>query len=184
MDLNLPRQWLAFILASVILLTCGGPLIGADAKPSQASLNDGYSLFYDFCKQESQLSLLLWVKTTPPDISDYAKRIASTAKDDMTILDKMGAADSSLLLNKISLPAFELDVRSSMADDRKQQLLWGTSGAAFAKALVMTQSETTNYGLHVAKVLAETEPNSHRAHAMHQMYENWLALHNEAYRLK
>jgi hypothetical protein len=184
MDFNSSRQWSAFVMASVILLTCGSPLIGAESKPGQVSLNDGYSLFYDFCKQESQLSLLLWIKTTPPDISDYAKLIASTAREDMTILEKMGVADSSLELNKVSLPPFELDVRSSMAEDRKQQLIWGSSGTAFAKALVMTQSETTNYGLHVAKVLAEMEPDSHRALAMHRMYDKWLELHNEAYRLR
>jgi hypothetical protein len=70
-----------------------------------------------------------------------------------------------------------------MADDRKQQLIWGTSGAAFAQALTMSQSETTNYGLHVAKVLSETEPDHDRAQALRQMYNQWLALHSEAYRL-
>jgi hypothetical protein len=88
-----------------------------------------------------------------------------------------------LQLNKVSLPSFEIDVRTSMANDRKQQLIWGTSGSAFAQALVMTQSETTNYGLHVAKVLSETEPDSDRARAMRHIYDKWLALHDEAYQL-
>ncbi len=44
----------------------------------------------------------------------------------------------------------------------------------------MTQSETTNYGLHVAKVLSETEPDRDRARAMRHMYNQWLALHGEA----
>ena len=155
----------------------------AEAKASQSTLNDGYSLFYDFCKQESQLSLLLWVKTMPPNISDYAKQISSTATDDMAILKVMGVKDSSLRLDKVSLPSFEISVRQSMADDRKQQLLWGSSGAPFVQALTMTQSETTNYGLHVAKILSETEPDPDRARAMRHMYDRWLALHAEAYRL-
>ena len=67
-------------------------------------------------------------------------------------------SDSSLRLDKVSLPGFEIEVRKSMADDRKQQLIWNASGAAFAQAVCMTQSETTNYGLHVAKVLSESEP--------------------------
>ena len=155
----------------------------AEALAGQASLNDGYSLLYDFCKQESQLSLLLWIKSMPPNISDYARRIASTAKDDMAVLEKLGARDSSLRLDKVSLPSFEISVRQSMADDRKSQLLWGSSGGNFAQALVMSQSETTNYGLHVAKVLSETEPDPDRARAIRHMYDHWLALHVEAYRL-
>ena len=95
----------------------------------------------------------------------------------------MGVGDGSLRLDRVSLPSFEINVRQSMADDRKQQLLWGSSGAAFAQALTMTQSETTNYGLHVAKVLSETEPDPDRARAIRHMYDQWLALHVEAYRL-
>ena len=154
-----------------------------EAKVSPSNLNDGYSLFYDFCQQESQLSLLLWIKTMPPGISDYARQISTTAKDNMAILKAMGVKDASLRLDKVSLPSFEINVRQSMADDRKQQLVWGNSGAAFAQALTMSQSETTNYGLHVAKVLSESEPDHDRARAMRHMYTQWLALHSEAYRL-
>ena len=180
MTFHLPKRHRSFFLVGAIFLFIGHSSLPA-ADPS--ALNDGYSLFYDFCKQESQLSLLLWVKTMPPNISDYAKRISTTARDDMTIMEKMGVGDNSLRLDKVSLPSFEIGVRQSMADDRKQQLLWGTSGTAFAQALTMTQSETTNYGMHVAKVLAETEPNPDRALAIRHMYEKWLALHVEAYRL-
>ena len=177
------RSWFSLLTAATLLLAGNGAPSRAVTPSAQAALNDGYSLFYDFCSQESQLSLLLWVKSTPPAIADYAKRISSTAKDDMALLTKMGAADSDLRLNKTPLPGFEINVRKSMSDDRKQQLIFGTTGAAFAQAMTITQSETTNYGLHVAKVLAETEPDPARAHALHQMYETWLALHNEAYRL-
>jgi hypothetical protein len=152
-------------------------------KMGEASLNDGYSLFYDFCSQESQLSLLRWFKTMPPGISEYAKQISSTATADIATLKAMGAGDSSLKLDKISLPSFEIRVRQSMADDRKQQLIWGTSGAAFAQAMTMTQSEVTNYGMHVAKVLSETEPDPVRARALRRMYAHWSALHAEASRL-
>ncbi len=172
---------LMFVL---VLMAAGSlPSRAAESKASQATLNDGYSLFYDFCSQESQLSLLLWIKTTPPDIADYAKRISSTAKDDMAILTKFGADDRALRLNKVSLPGFELEARKSMADDRKQQLIWGTSGAGFAQAVRLTQSEVTNYGLHVAKVLAEMEPDPARARVMQGIYLKWSALHTEAYRL-
>jgi len=168
----------------MLFLVAGqGFLRATETTANQSTLNDGYSLFYDFCKQESQISLLLWVKSMPPGISDYAKRIASTATDDAAILKAMGVKDSSLRLDKVSLPSFELSVRQSMADDRKQQLLWGSSGALFTQALIMTQSETTNYGLHVAKVLSETEPDPDRARALRSMYTQWLALHAEAYRL-
>jgi hypothetical protein len=155
----------------------------AQSGDNQAALNDGYSLFQDFCSQESQVSLLLWFKSAPTDIADYTKRISSTAKDDMAILKKFGVADSALRLDKVSLPGFEIDVRKSMADDRKQQLIWDNSGPAFAHVVIMTQAEVTNYGMHVAKVLSETDTDPDRARAMRQIYQAWFALHAEAYKL-
>ena len=179
--LNLRRCVLPVV---AVVLMAGLATAGAESvTASQSSLNDGYSLFYDFCSQESQLSLLLWVKKMPADISDYAKKISATAKGNMAILTAMGVGDAALRLDKVSLPGFELSVRESMAVDRKQQLLWGSSGAAFVQAMTMTQSETTNYGLHVVKVLSETEPDRDRARALRHMYDQWLALHVEAYRL-
>src|SRR5271168_2173713 len=172
-----PRRLLLLVIAVAALGLGSRPLTAAESSSSQSSLNDGYSLFYDFCNQESQLSLLLWVKTTPPNIADYATRISSTAKDDMAILKKFGTDDNALRLNKVSLPGFEIDVRKSMGDDRKQQLLWGASGPAFAQAVSMTQSEVTNYGLHVAKILADTDTNPARARAMRGIYDKWSALH-------
>jgi hypothetical protein len=178
-----PRRYLSAVLAATLFGIAGGWSQAADVKGSQSSLNDGYSLFYDFCNQESQLSLLLWIKSAPPDIADYATRISATAKDDMAILKKFGISNTALRLDKISLPGFEIDVRQSMADDRKTQLIWGSSGAAFAQAVRMTQSEATNYGLHVAKILAEQEPNPARAQAMRNIFDKWTALHVEAYKL-
>jgi hypothetical protein len=159
-----------------------GLLHGADAKgPSE--LNDGYSTFYHFCDQESQLSLLVWIKTMPPGIADYAKRISATAKDDMAILNKFAANDAALRLDKVSLPSFERGVRASMDEDRQKEMVWKNSGAAFARSVCMTQSEATNYGLHVAKVLAATEPDPDRARTMQRIYEKWAALHAEASKL-
>jgi hypothetical protein len=182
MGLSFRRRFFFFMLMAVSAVTVGSAR-ASDAETTQASLNDGYSTFYHFCDQESQLSLLLWFKTAPPDIADYAKRISSTAKDDMAILKKFSATDSALHLDKTSLPSFELDVRKSMDKDRQQQLIWGSSGAGFAQAVAMTQSEGTNYGLHVAKVLAAMEPDPDRARAMREIAAKWAALHDEAYKL-
>ncbi len=177
------RRLVLWILAATTMGFSTSSASASAGKESGASLNDGYSTFYHFCDQESELSLLFWVKSSPHDIADYAARISSTAKDDMAILKKFGVRDSTLRLDKVSLPSFELSVRKSMDVDRQQQLIFGSSGAAFAQAICMTQSEATNYGLHVAKVLAEMEPDPARARAMQQIYAKWLALHAEAYRL-
>jgi hypothetical protein len=176
------RRLLLLVVATALLLV-GESFAGADTPANQSALNDGYSTFYHFCDQESQLSLLLWIKSASPEISDYARRISGTAKDDMAILKKFGASDSALRLDKVSLPGFELDVRQSMDKDRQQQLIWGSSGAGFAQAMTMTQSEATNYGLHVANILAAMEPDPDRARAMRGIFDKWTALHAEAYKL-
>ena len=180
--MTFPSRRLALATLAVLTFLLPARPVAA-AENGQASLNDGYSLFYDFCRQESDLSLLLWFKSSPHAISDYATRISSTAKDDMATLKKFAASDRSLRLDRGSLPSFELAVRTSMANDRKQQLVWDSSGAAFAQAICMTQSDVTNYGLHVAKILSETEPDPDRARAMGLIYKKWLALHAEAYKL-
>ena len=176
-------QGWAFFLIAITVLGLNESLSRGAEISTQSSLNDGYSQFYDFCNEESQLSLLLWFKTATPAISDYAKRISSTAKNDMALMKKLATSDGALKLDKVSLSGFEIEVRKSMADDRKQQLIWGSSGKSFSHAVEMTQSEATNYGMHVAKVLAESEPNAERARTMHHIYEEWVALHAEAYEL-
>ena len=70
-----------------------------------------------------------------------------------------------------------------MDADRSHQLISGTSGAAYAKAVLMSQSEATNYGLHVAKILAQLEPDADRAQAMERMCDKWSKLHAEASKL-
>jgi hypothetical protein len=172
-----------FLLAVTLLLVGVGPSAAAETSATRSSLNDGYSQFYTFCEEESHLSLLLWVKTAPPAIADYAREISTTASDDMVILKKFATADAAIRLDKVSLSPFEQEVRKSMAADRQKQLLWGSSGAGFSQAVSMTQSEATNYGLHVAKVLAEMEPDAGRAQAMQRICTKWTALHAEAYRL-
>src|SRR5271156_6355512 len=91
----LHSRWRSFLFVVAIFLVIG-PIStrGDEPKADQSTLNDGYSLFYDFCKQESQLSLLRWVKTMPPGISDYAKQISSTAEADMAVLKRMGVVDN------------------------------------------------------------------------------------------
>lgn len=177
-----PARWLLLLAATFLQLGAGSAAAAQDAA-SRDSLNDGYSQFYSFCEEESHLSLLLWVKTAPPGIADYARHVSATASDDMVILKKFATDDADLRLDKVSLSPFEQDVRKSMATDRQKQLLWGSSGAGFSQAVRMTQSEATNYGLHVAKVLAETEPDAARAGAMRRIFDKWTALHAEAYRL-
>jgi hypothetical protein len=161
----------------------GGMRVNAQTESNRQSLNDGYSQFYHFCDQEKDLSLLTYIKTTAPEIADYQREISSTARDDMAILTKFAAEDKGVRLNKVSLSGFEQDVRTSMDEDRNRELLLNTSGAAYGKAVLMTQSEATNYGLHVAKVLSQREPNPDRAKAMNRIFMRWSRLHAEAYKL-
>lgn len=169
------------LLIAALIAAASYPASAADA--GRASLNDGYSQFYNFCEQESHLSLLLWIKKSPADVSAFATRVSDTAKEDMDILKQFSANDSRLRLDKISLSSFETSVRSSMDADRQKSLIWDNSGAGFAKAMHMTQTEATNYGLHVAKVLSETETNPVRARAMKAIFVRWTALHEQAYAL-
>jgi hypothetical protein len=170
------------LLAGLVAFT-GATRSHAQSKAPQQSLNDGYSQFYSFCGQEKNLSLLNFVKTTTPEIADYEKRISETATRDMAILTKFAANTQALRLDTVSLSSFETSVRHSMDADREHRLIFGASGASYSEAVLMTQCEATNYGLHVAKILSQIDPNSDRAAAMNRIFEHWSRLHEEAYRL-
>ena len=53
------------VLAITMIALELGLRSGDAAETTEATLNDGYSIFYNFCDQESQLSLLFWFKSAP-----------------------------------------------------------------------------------------------------------------------
>lgn len=167
-------------LSTVSILT---PVRAAKDPESQETLNGGYYLLHKVCEDETNLPLLIMVKHTPQDITDYMNRIAKTAKESAGDIERLHESDASLQFERNPLPLIECDVRESIHDDKQHQLLFGTTNSEFVRALLVSQIESSTYALNLAKVLAEQEKDQDRVKTLQHMSAKWLTIRNEAFRL-
>ena len=172
-----------FMLAGIIYVL-GLPGIaarGEDDSDRQRDLNGGYFLLHELCGQEADLPLLLDIKHAPPDIKDLATRISQAAKETNARIEEMQARDAKLRYDQNPLPPIERDVRKSIQDEKQHQLLFGTSNAAFVRALLVAQLEATSYAGNIAKVLSSEEGDSRRGRSLDKISTKWSALHDECF---
>jgi hypothetical protein len=146
-------------------------------------LNGGYYLLHHLCEDEAKLPLLLDVKDAPPEIEKYAVHISKTAKESITALEHLQENDPHLNFDKNPLPRIERDVRESIQADKQHQLLFGTTGAEFVRALLVSQVEASSYARNLAKVLSQQEKNPDRVKTLQHISVQWRAIHEEAMRL-
>jgi len=172
------KSFLGVTLALLLLLS--GPVRADD---NQAYLNNGYSLLRGLCDQEKPVDMILIVKTTPKDVADFIHEVAKTAGENEDLLDDLQDHDKAIRFDRKGLCQFELDTRDSIKDDKQHMLLFGTTDKAFARALLVTQTEAGTYGMNLAKVLADAEPNHHRAAVLQKISASWEKLRDKAYRL-
>ncbi len=154
-----------------------------DLSARQAKLNVGYYLLHRLCNDEAQLPLLLDVKHAPDAIEGFAIKVSKTAKASNALLEQMEAGDRGLNFDKNPLPSIEQDVRASIQDEKKHELLFGTRDEAFVRALLVSQIEASNYGHNLAKVLSEQESDPNRIKALTRISVQWMAIRREAFRL-
>jgi hypothetical protein len=154
-----------------------------DEANDRQELNAGFFLLHDLLQNEEGLPFLLDVKTSPPDVQDFAKKISQTAKVDLVTLDHMRAGDPAIKWDKNPLPKFEQDVRASITTEKEHQLLFGTRGPDFARALLISQAEATKYAANIAKVLAEREHDPAQVRDLQRMSDQWHALSDQTFRL-
>jgi hypothetical protein len=155
----------------------------AEDRAPVAKENQGYYLLHKLSDDESQLDLILIAKDTTPEVASYLKRVSKTAVETLEALDQLKAHDKALDWDKNPLPEFERDVRGAIHDEKQHQLLFGTKGAEFARAILVSQIEATTYALNIAKVLADQETNAHRVKILRHLSEQWQTRQHEAYQL-
>ena len=169
----------SFTLALVLFTNAS--LARGDASPKEENLQGGYFLLHDLLSNEADLPLLLDLKTAPKEIQDFAITISKTAKSELDEMDRMRANDPEMTWDKNPLPKIERDIRASITDEKQHQLLFGTKGPDFVRALLVSQAEASKYAANISKVLAEQDP----AHAREfgRMSARWHALYEEDFRL-
>ena len=150
--------------------------------PQQRERNGGYYLLHDLLSQESDVDKIMLAKNAPPEIGAYTKTISALAHESLATLDKLKSWDSTIDFDKNPLPPIEIEVRKSITADKQHQLLFGTTGPAFTRALLISQIDAANYAKHLAKVLAQHESGDTRA-ALEKISDKWSRQVEKAYGL-
>jgi hypothetical protein len=158
--------------------------VSANASQDQkVYLTNGYGLLHHLCEQEEPLDMILIVKTAPKDVADFAHEVSRAAHANAALLEDLQDHDKSLRFDQPGLPQFEEDTRTSIRADKQHMLLFGTTNAAFARALLVTQIEAGTYGMNLAKVLADAEPDARRAAVVRKVSASFEKIRDKAYRL-
>jgi len=174
---------LRFVLLLIGLNAAMAPTRGDEATEQQEKLNGGYYLLHELNQDEAQVPLLLLVKHAPAEITTFADHISKTAKETLADLDRLQKDDPSIRFDRNPLPQMERDTRASIKADKQHQLLFGTTGSEFVRALLVAQIEASTYALNLSKVLAEQETDPHRVKILRHISARWLDMRNEAFRI-
>jgi hypothetical protein len=157
----------AMLLVACVLTGCQSPKV----RPSPAgdapqfTRNNSYSLLHQLLAEQSDVSLLRFIKSERPDVKTLVKKIATTSATGATLLELFAKDDPTIKLDDISLPPGETATRDAIASTKENELL-NQTGDKFELTLLLTQTEALSYGWHLAVVASLYEPNPDRAHAL------------------
>jgi len=171
------------LVAVIVLAALSGPARGDTAPGSTQDLRAGFFLLHKVCDQESQVDLLNIVKTTPPEVGDYVKRVSGLAKESLATLDRFADHDSSLQKTTDPLPPFEQATRKNIEAQKEHSLLFGSKGGTYARRLLFSQVQAANYIVNLSQTWAERDPNADREATMRKMCARWTKIREEGFRL-
>ncbi len=134
-------------------------------------LSNGYSLLHELVSKQKNLDKLLWLKSPPPELAELIREAAKVSADAESSIAKFAGEDSAIALDRQDLPPVERGVREAIEATTTRRLLFTSED--FAVVLALKQIEATEYGLHLAKVIAEADKNDAR--------RTWLAQFEKSY---
>ena len=144
--------------------------------------NNAWALLDELLNEEKHVSKILIIKRESRELKNLIKNISETADQGADRMKKLAKHLPGLDLTATTLPAGEKAVRESIAQEKKHLLLH-SSGAEFEFQLLLTQFEALGYGSHLARVIAENEPQPAQAREfsdlsahLHELQEQVLAM--------
>jgi len=157
----------AMLLAACVLTGCQSPkaMTSSGGNAPQSARNNSYSLLHQLLAEQSDVSLLRFIKSEQPDVKILVKKIATTSATGATLLEQFARDDPTIRLDDFSLPPGEVATRDAIASTKEKELLSQT-GDTFELTLLLTQTEALSYGWHLAVVASLYEPDPDRARAL------------------
>jgi hypothetical protein len=167
------------LLACLLLGGCvtqrplaSGPL---DADESQQALNQGYTLLHTLMADQSNLDMILMLKSPSPTTRQLVRHIAELCRGVRGELASWSQADPTLSFNGDGLPLVEQNARIAMGNESARVLL-ASSGDNFELRLLLTQDSATGYAAAVARQLAQLDDNPERSSRLTEIAEQFTAL--------
>jgi hypothetical protein len=179
------KIWLVAMLSAVCVLTgCQSPktISSSGGAEPQYMRNNCYSQLHQLLAEQSDVSLLRFIKPEHADVKILIKKIATTSATGATLLEQFAKDDPTIKLDDISLPPSEVTTRDAVASTKENEML-GQTGDRFELNLLLTQTEALSYGRHLAAVASLNEPQPDRARALVGIGVDMDKLYHEVFAL-
>ena len=166
-------------LLGVVLVT-GNPAISASHQKAANTIDAGYSALKLFLEDEQHLTTIRRVKLVLAfeGISDNSRkiidRIADSSEQALEDLEKLATAKPAIVFEEFSDESIGKATLDSLRISTAKEFLFETDD--FEKDLLISQSQILRVISHLAKQLAEKEPNAKR-----KAWLNKLAIRYEKY---
>ena len=169
---------------SFLLLGAATPAVYASqGSGPEVEVRDGFFLVLDTCTREQKLHFLPIVKTTPPEVSDYLKQISVAADETIKTIHHLQETDGSLRTEKSPLPVIEQKARKLFIGAAQQNVIFGTKGPDYVRALLVDQIQESVYIGSVARVTSDADTDTDRAKTVSKIANRWLKLRDRGYHL-
>jgi hypothetical protein len=132
------------------------------------SEHHGYALLADLCGDEKDVSKLRFLKRERPGLKALLQEIAATNRVAYDSLQRFANAEPALNLKDTGLPAAEVAARKAISKFKEKAIL-SSKGKELEVQLLLDQNEALTYGSHLAGVIAQSEPDSHRREFLEQL---------------
>ena len=138
--------------------------------------NNAASLLADLLGNEKNLSKILIIKHNSAELGRLIKAISKTAGDGIEQLELLAKNDPTLNLHALQLPPGEIAARAAMSKTMEHELLF-SSGEKFELHLLLTQTDSLDYGSHLAKIAAENSTSPEQERKFHALGVSLSALY-------
>ena len=188
MRLSLPKLFALLVAGSLCgcrspqptaaMLEVAAPATSAKRPVDLVTRNNSVALLDELLNEEKDVSLILIIKVTSPELKQLVKNISQTASKGAKLLASEKKKDPGLELKGNGLPPGEKAARAGLSKTKEHELL-SAKGAEFELQLLLTQAEALGYGAQLALDAAVNDPQPVRARQLASLSSQLKLLHEQ-----
>ncbi len=155
--------WTGLLLLAALVMSGGCtsvPAMPDDIQGYDREMSHGYALVHTLASKNSGVDKILIIRGAPTPTKDIINRIAAMFGELDGTLRDWADSDPALVLDHRGLPVIEAASRETVEQSMTQEMLWGGD---FELRLLMSQTESLNYGWGLLSALAGREKDEKRS---------------------